>query len=128
MRYLIAGGLSYLIEMLILITLRYGVSLGDLLSVGLSYWLGFIFSFFLQRSFAFRDKARTKRVVSAQFVATVILLALNYLVTLALVGLLAGQYHINIVLVRTIAVILISSWNFLFFRTLFSKEAPQSTT
>jgi putative flippase GtrA len=124
-RYVLAGGTSYLVEMVILVTCRYGLGYSDLVSVGVSYWLGFVFSFFLQRSFAFRDKARSKREVSGQFLATVILLVLNYFFTLALVGILSGTYGVNIVIVRTLAVAIIAIWNYLFFQRLFS--GPEET-
>lgn len=59
-RYLIVGVSIYVLElMIIVIAMKFGAN--TILSVGISYWTGFVVSFWAQKLLTFRDKRMHKK-------------------------------------------------------------------
>ncbi len=113
-RYLLVGGSVYVFELaVIIVAQRSGAS--ALMAVGLSFWLGFLVSFTLQKFIAFGDKRTHHRVVIPQFIATCLLVFFNFGFTLLVTKLLA--HHVPTWLTRTLALGITTLWNFYFYRT-----------
>lgn len=119
-RYLIAGGSAYLVEMAILALLNRGLGFSDLVSAAISFWLGYIFSFFMQRVFTFQDKSRQRGRLARQFIFVTALLGFNYIFTLTLVNFLSPS--LDVMIVRTIAIVITTVWNYVIMKKLFANK------
>lgn len=113
-RYLIIGFSVYALELLIIfIALRLGA--GNVLAVGISFWLGLGASFLLQKLVAFGDRRMHHRVLLPQIIAYCLLVLFNFGVTILLVKLLSGLLPAAVT--RTLAIGLTTLWNFYLYRT-----------
>ena len=117
-RYVITGGSAYIIEMLVLLGLRDGLRLGSVASVAISFWVGFAVAFLLQKFIAFENHEKKTRVVAKQLGFYAILAGWNYIFTLIIVSLFASVASVFVL--RTLAIIIITMWNFLVYKKLFS--------
>lgn len=118
-RYLLAGGLSFAIELAVLFSLKSILSLSAEAATAIAFWVGFLAAFVLQKFFAFKDYEKTVKSISAQMVSYVILVVFNYLVTIFIVS----SFDDDMVLVsRTLAIILTTLWNFLIYKKLIFKS------
>lgn len=113
-RYLLVGGSVYVFEILIIL-MSQGLGASPVVAVAISFCLGTIVSFWLQKLVTFSDKRMHHKVLTAQFVATGLLVAFNFLFTLLVVKLLAA--YLPAVLSRTIALAITTSWNFFLYKT-----------
>ena len=113
-RYLLVGGSVYALELaVIVIAQRLGAS--PVLAVGLSFWVGLVVSFALQKLFTFSDKRLHRRVLSLQIIAVSLLVVFNFGFTLLVTKLL---YHaLPAVLTRTLALGITTIWNFYLYKT-----------
>lgn len=113
-RYVIVGGSVFVFELAVIkIALMMGAN--NLVAVGISFWLGFIASFLLQKFFAFGDKRTQRHVVLPQIIAMALLVLFNFGFTLVVTDLLAD--HISTFLSRALAVGITTIWNFYLYRT-----------
>jgi putative flippase GtrA/LmbE family N-acetylglucosaminyl deacetylase len=117
LRYVIVGATAYVIEIASLWVLRRVLELSDLRSVAISFWIGFVVAFGLQKLVTFRDYRATKNTVTKQIGAYSLLAAWNYGFTLLSVELLSGV--LSVFVVRTLAVTMITSWNFIIYQWVF---------
>lgn len=117
LRYLIVGGFAYLIEMGALFGLRDGLGLSPLRAVAISFWVGLIVAFFLQKFVTFKNYDKSKRAIATQLIGYAILVGWNYIFTLAVVKLF--ENHFSVFIIRTIAILIITSWNFFIYQVLF---------
>lgn len=111
-RYVVVGGLSYLIEVAciyLLITL----GTGSLVAIAISFWVGLVVSFLLQKLVAFNDKKRTARALAGQSLSYGILVIVNYFFTLGVVYI--GAPLLGAYLARTVALIITTAWNYLIY-------------
>lgn len=113
-RYITVGLTVYIFE-LIVIYLAQKFGAGDLLAVGLSFWLGLIASFGLQKFITFQDKRKQRSVVLVQFLAVSLLVLWNFGFTLLITNILKG--HISTFLCRTLALGITTLWNFYLYKT-----------
>jgi putative flippase GtrA len=113
LRYLLAGGLSYAIELtcLLLIHRYFGVTI--VVATAIAFWIGLVASFMLQKLFAFQDYQKTRKLISRQLGAYAVLIGFNYLFTLGVVDLFPPAL---IVFSRTLALVIVTSWNFVFYK------------
>jgi putative flippase GtrA len=109
-RYIFIGGIAYLIELTALYFFAVTLSLGPTLGVAISFWIGLIVSFTLQKIFSFKNKAENKKHLSKQMLSYGTLVAFNYLFTLAFVSFF--EPHIGLFIARTIALLITTVWNF----------------
>ena len=109
-RYIFIGGISYLIEVALLALLLYSLKLSAVAAVAISFWIGFILSFLLQKLIAFKNTDSSKKTVARQSVLYSLLVAVNYLFTLAFVAALGPL--IGTIVARTIALIVTTGWNY----------------
>jgi putative flippase GtrA len=119
-RYLVVGGVAYLFEMLCLVGLRRGLHLSDVAAVAISFWLGLILAFVLQKFIAFENYDRRLHIVGKQMFFYGLLVGWNYLFTLLVVDRLAQD--LSVYGARTLAILLITSWNFIMYRQLFAAK------
>lgn len=118
--YLLIGGVSYLIELSVLLFLAKVLLFTPALAVAYSFWVGLVASFFLQKYIAFKSKNGDKKTIGKQAVLYGALVLFNYVFTILLVGLLADL--IGLVMARTLALLLTVSWNFLLYSKVIFKH------
>jgi putative flippase GtrA len=121
-RYLIIGVSIYLFELAVIyIAQRLGAS--AVIAVGISFWLGLMASFLLQKLVTFRDRRMHHRVVFAQLLAVVGLVLFNFGFTIAVAKLLSDQ--VPAVVSRTLALGVTTIWNFYLYKTRIFKQADE---
>lgn len=113
-RYVLVGGSVYLFEVIvILVAQHFGGS--AVLAVALSFWLGLLISFLLQKIVTFGDKRMHHRVLIPQVLAFSLLVLFNFGFTLLVTEIL--QNVIPAVFTRTIALGITTIWNFYLYKT-----------
>jgi len=123
--YLFVGGTAYLFEMGILFLFSEVLHFSDVISVGMSFWLGALFAFMLQKIITFNNRTKAPKIVGKQLVIYGALLAWNYFFTLGVVAFFADTTSVFIL--RTIAIGVIVLWNFLIYRTfIFNEVKPRA--
>ena len=119
-RYLLIGVSVYIFELVIIfITMKLGVS--AIIAVGLSFWLGLIVSFILQKFVTFKDTRTHHRVLVPQILAITLLILWNFAFTIILTSLLVNL--LPAFLIRTVALGITTAWNFyLYKRRIFTSD------
>lgn len=117
LRYILSGGSSYIIEIAILYLLS-ASGLPKTVAVSVSFWIGFFVSFFAQKIFTFKNTKTGKKKSTLQVIGYGILVTVNYLFTITLVSIFADA---DVVIVRTIALAITTSWNFLIYKFILFK-------
>jgi putative flippase GtrA len=121
-RYLVIGGSVYVFELLVIvIAQQFGAS--AVWAVAISFCLGTLVSFFLQKLITFSDKRMHHRILVPQLVATGILIAWNLGFSVLLTKLL--QHHSPAVVSRTLALAITTIWNFYIYKTRIFKDAEE---
>lgn len=130
-RYLLAGGLSYAVELCVLLVLYILFGLSAEFATALAFWVGLTTSFLLQKTFAFQDYKKTVKAITGQIGAYAALVGFNYLFTIGLVALFPSKW---VIFSRTLALIITTTWNyviykkFIFHPTALSKLRKQTLT
>lgn len=119
-RYLFVGGSVYLFELAVIyVAIHFHAS--QLVAVGISFWVGLLASFGLQKFFTFKDKRVERKVVGSQFAAMSALVLFNFGFTLLLTRLLSS--HLPAFVIRTLALGVTTLWNFYIYQKhIFSRE------
>ncbi len=113
-RYLVVGGSIYGLELVVIvIAQRFGAS--AVLAVGLSFWIGLVVSFALQKLVTFGDKRLHHRVLLPQIIAFSLLVLFNFGFTLLVTKLLYPA--LPAVVTRTLALGITTIWNFYLYKT-----------
>lgn len=113
-RYLLIGISVFVFEIaVILISQQLGAN--DVTAVGLSFWLGLIVSFVLQKFVTFDDRRTHHRILIPQMLAFTVLVMWNFVFTIGLTKL--SSDLIPATLCRTIALALTTIWNFYLYKT-----------
>jgi putative flippase GtrA len=123
MRYMFVGAAAYLIEIGTLYCLHYIFRIDALWSVAMSFWVGFIVAYFLQKVITFQNRDYSKRTLARELVLYSALVAFNYLFTLIVVALLESS--VSVIVLRTGIIIITTIWNFLIYRRLFAKRSME---
>lgn len=119
-RYLIVGGSIYLLELVVIVVAqRLGAS--AVWAVGLSFWVGLVVSFALQKLVTFGDKRLHHRVLLPQIIAFSLLVLFNFGFTLLVTKLLSPA--LPAVVTRTLALGITTIWNFYLYKTRIFKTA-----
>jgi putative flippase GtrA len=122
-RYLLVGGSVYVFELLVIvIAQREGA--GPVMAVALSFILGTLVSFALQKFVTFSDKRTHHRVVISQLLAVIALVIFNFGFTVLVTKLLSS--HLPTVVCRTLALLTTTIWNFFLYKTRIFKNAQSS--
>jgi putative flippase GtrA len=114
-RYVFVGGLTYLADIAVLIGLYSGLHASRALAASASFWVGLLFSFFLQKLVAFQDYQKEMKALSKQALYYAILVIFNYSLTVFVVSLFPGR---DIVYSRTLAVAITTLWNYIIYKHL----------
>ena len=120
-RYLIIGGSVYVFE---LVVIEGALWLGhsSVVAIGLSFWLGLIVSFLLQKFVTFQNKELHHRILLPQVLAFSLLVLFNFGFTIALATLL--NHKLPAVVTRTVALGITTLWNFYLYRTRIFANRP----
>jgi len=119
-RYLLIGGSVYVFELLVIVVAqRLGAS--AVWAVAISFCLGTLVSFFLQKLVTFGDRRMHHHILIPQLLATVLLILWNLGFSVALTKLL--QHHVAAVVVRTLALAITTIWNFYLYKTRIFKNS-----
>lgn len=113
-RYLLVGGSVYVFEIAVILVAQW-FGAGQVLAVAISFCLGTIVSFWLQKLVTFSDKRLHHKILATQFITTSLLVAFNFIFTLLVVKLLAS--YVVAVVSRTIALAITTIWNFFLYKT-----------
>ena len=124
-RYLLVGGSVYVFELAVILIAQWmGASV--VWSVALSYTLGTLVSFILQKLVTFGDKRMHHKIVLTQLLATVLLVAFNFGFTLVVAELLKNVWPA--VFSRTLALTITTLWNFYLYKTrIFKQPLPAAS-
>ena len=113
-RYLLIGGSVYGLELVIIVIAQhYGASAP--LAVGISFCIGTLISFFLQKLVTFNDKRMHRRVLVTQMFATTLLIGWNLAFSVIVTKVLEDK--VPAVLTRTLALGITTIWNFYIYKT-----------
>ena len=113
-RYLVIGVSVYIFEVLVILAAQ-SLGAGPTLAVGLSFWLGLLLSFALQKFVTFGDKRTHHKVLIPQLAAFSTLVLFNFGFTLFVTNLLSPPFPPT--LTRTLALGVTTLWNFYLYRT-----------
>lgn len=118
-RYLFIGGSVYIFELaVIVIAQAWGAS--AVWAVAISFCLGTLVSFFLQKLVTFSDRRMHHRILIPQLIATALLIAWNLGFSVLVTKLL--QDHLPAVATRTLALAITTIWNFYLYKTRIFKQ------
>jgi putative flippase GtrA len=122
-RYLVVGGSVYLLELAVIVVAQhFGAS--AVMAVGLSFVIGLVVSFLLQKLFTFGDKRMHHKILLPQIIAVTILVLFNLSFTLIVAKLLANT--VPAVVSRTLALLITTIWNFYLYKTrIFNQPATE---
>jgi len=113
-RYVVVGGSVYILELVVIFVAQaFGAS--AVLAVGLSFWIGLLVSFVLQKSVTFGDRRLQHKVLLPQFFAFSLLVLFNFGFTLLVAKLLI--HTVPAVVSRTLALGITVIWNFYLYKT-----------
>lgn len=124
-RYILTGGVSFFIEIAcLLLLIRAGTS--PLLAVGISFWIGLVTAFVLQKIITFQNKERRSRHIAWQTSTYILLVLINYLFTLFFVFVM--EPLVGVFIARTVALGITVVWNYILYRHVIFNEAAATTT
>jgi putative flippase GtrA len=122
-RYLVIGGAVYLFELLVIFVAQYAFNASALVAVALSFWLGLIVSFVLQKFVTFSDKRTHHKILIPQIIAVTLLVLFNFGFTLFVTKVL--QDIVPAAISRTVALAITTIWNFYLYKTrIFKTDEP----
>ncbi len=120
-RYLLVGSTAYCIEIATIILLT-KTGLSGTAATSISFWIGLSVAFVMQKFITFNDRNSKMSVLGKQSVLYLVLVAFNYAFTLLFIS----RFPDNIIVVsRTIALIITTTWNFFFYKKLFKQPKPE---
>lgn len=122
-RYIVVGACAYTAEMSSLYGLINVANFTPLTAVAVSFWIGFIVAFTLQKLITFKNYENKPRALVRQLVLYGVLVIWNYGFTLVLIALLTPM--LSAFVARTGAIVIIASWNFVIYRHIFKSKSLQ---
>lgn len=113
-RYVAVGGGVYLLELAVILTSQ-SLGASPVLAVGISFWVGLVISFLLQKLITFEDKRTDHKILLPQIVVYCLLVLFNFGFTIAATKLISPP--VPAVIARTGALAITTIWNFYIYRT-----------
>jgi len=116
-RYIVVGGFAYVTEMMVIF---FGVkvfNLNNVIVVGISFWVGFVVAFILQKLITFGNLDKRFHIVGKQLIIYGVLIAFNYLLTLMAVNIFSK--YMSVYLIRTLIILFITVINFNVYKIIF---------
>jgi putative flippase GtrA len=121
-RYLVIGISVYLLELIVILVAQ-ALGASAVAAVGLSFWIGLVVSFILQKFITFGDKRVHHTVLLPQILAFSLLVLFNFGFTILVTKLLSNT--VPAVLTRTLALGITTIWNFYLYKTRIFKLKAQ---
>lgn len=121
-RYVIVGVSIYIFEVGVIIVAQ-GFGASSIIAVGLSFWLGLIISFGLQKFLTFKDKRIHRRILLPQIAAVLLLVLFNFGLTVLAAKILADV--LPAIVIRTFVLGLTTIWNFYLYKTRIFKPSEE---
>ncbi len=121
-RYLIIGGTVYVFELAVIFAAQ-ALGASAVWAVAISFCLGTVVSFFLQKLVTFGDKRMQRKVVGLQFAAVCALVAWNFTFSVLLTKVLENV--VPAVVTRTLALGITTIWNFYLYKTRIFKNPDE---
>lgn len=116
-RYIVTGGILYVIDVSSLLFLSSVLSFSPVLAVACSFWIAFAASFVLQKYLTFGNKKGGKRELGKQTLLYSLLVLFNYAFTIFFVAVFTDI--LGLVIARTIALLLTVMWNYFVYKQIF---------
>lgn len=116
-RYIFVGGFSFVIEIATLYSLNQLLHVSPTVSVAISFWVGFIVAYTLQKLVTFQNKEKSRRALTKQLIGYSLLVLWNYGFTLVVVELFHAS--ISVIILRTIVIAITTTWNYFLYKKLF---------
>jgi putative flippase GtrA len=113
-RYVVVGVSVYVLEIVVIVVAGW-LGASAILAVALSFWIGLMVSFCLQKIMTFGDKRMHHKVLIPQILAFSVLVLFNFGFTLLVTKLLAQ--FVSPIIIRTLALGCTTIWNFYLYRT-----------
>ncbi len=113
-RYVVVGGTTYAFELVVIVVMQQ-LGASAVWSVAVSFWLGLLVSFTLQKLITFGDRRTQSRVLVPQIVAFTLLVLFNFGFTIVVTKLL--EHVLPVVVTRTLALGVTTMWNYYLYRT-----------
>ena len=122
-RYILVGGTSFCIEIVALYVLKNIIKLSPESSVAISFWIGFVCGFILQKHVTYKNKHKAPHLLARQLVMYAALVLFNYIFTIAAVNIF--KQHMSVFIIRTAVVLVTTSWNFFAYKLIFKHTRPE---
>ena len=116
-RYIVTGGFGFLVEIVVIASAVRLFGTSPVVAVAISFWIGIVASFMMQKLFTFRNRQASRRALTWQSVTYAALVGFNYIFTLAFVALVEPRWH-SPELARTAALVITTAWNYIVYRYL----------
>lgn len=118
-RYLLVGGSVYGLELIIIVAAQ-AAGASAVVAVAISFWIGLVVSFILQKFVTFQDKHTHHKILIPQIIAVSLLVLWNFGFTILVTKLFTFAPP---VVTRTIALLITTIWNFYLYKTrIFNRE------
>jgi putative flippase GtrA len=112
-RYIVIGLSVYVLELLIIFLAEH-LGANAVSAVGISFWVGLVTSFGLQKLITFKDRRLHHKVVLKQAFLFSLLVLFNFGFTIGLTKLL--ESYMPAALIRTLAIGISTCWNFVLYK------------
>lgn len=113
-RYIVVGVSVYALELVVIVALT-RLKFSAVFAVSVSFWVGLITSFLLQKLLTFSDRRTHHKIVITQLLAFGALVLFNFGFTVLVTKLLSPQIPPTVA--RTIALAITTIWNFYLYKT-----------
>jgi putative flippase GtrA len=111
-RYIVIGGVTFLMDFLLLVLLHGVLDVNVLIAASLSYWTAIAFNFVANRFWTF---GATDTPVIKHLIAYLLLLGFNYLFTVAFIGI-ATNLDVHYTVAKIVSVAIQTSWTYALYK------------
>ncbi len=120
-KYIVVGATAYAAEMSSLYGLIHAGHLSPLRAVAVSFWVGFVIAFVLQKLVTFQNYEKHSAAIGKQIILYSLLVAWNYGFTILSVKALSG--HGSVFVIRTFVILVVTGWNYLLYQSIFKDRS-----
>lgn len=118
-RYIAVGGISYFVELGIILLMVQAFGFHRTVATGISFWIALIISFILMKIVAFKNYEKQLNTIFKQSALYLFIVLLNYAFTLSLVSFFSED---KLIISRSLAMLIVTTWNYLFYKLVIFKE------
>lgn len=125
-KYIAVGGAAYICEISTLLVLTRIFKFSGFKAVAVSFWVGFVVAFVLQKLITFQNYDNSAPEVGKQLGLYSLLVGWNYGFTLLAVN--ALQSLAPVLVIRTFVILIVTFWNYYLYKHIFRQKAPVPST